>query len=342
MVLICLAQERTIRVCRGGQLAVRHIRYFVMSPEEGGLTMPIRFGCPHCNAIAHIADEYAGRVASCACCGNLMTVPHETNQGGAPTAPHDDVMYIEGGSSSRWGRKLLFWMGAVVCVLLLIALLLPAVQTDRRGPSRRMGCSNNLKQLALAMHNYHDVHGCFPPAYTTDEDGRPMHSWRIFLLPFIECTHLYDQYDFDQPWDSPDNMEVARQMPPCLYCPSGDREDGCTNYVVVIGAPDKFPQTMFTPDRSISFGDMTDGTTNTIMLVEVERGVPWTMPGADLHFDQMTFRINAGPASISSPHSQRAYVALADGRIYPLDNWLQSETLRNLLQPADGNPVDDF
>ena len=111
---------------------------------------------------------------------------------------------------------------------------------------------------------------------------------------------------------------------------------------MVIGDPDKFPQTMFTPDRSISIGDVTDGTSNTIMIVEVERGVPWTMPGADLHFDRMTFRINGGPASISSAHAGIAQVALADGSVYPLDDWLRAETLRNLMQPADGNPVDAF
>ena len=208
--LFCLTQERTFRA--GKTPLIGAIRYFV-TLDDGGGTMSIRFGCPHCNAIAHIADEHAGRVASCACCGNLMTVPHETNQEVAPAAPHDEVMYIEAGSASNWGCRLLFWIGAGICILLLIALLLPAVRTGPRA-SCRMSCSNNLKQIALAMHNYHDVHGCFPPAYTTDENGRPMHSWRIFLLPYIEQQHLYDQYDFDQPWDSPHNMEVARQMPP--------------------------------------------------------------------------------------------------------------------------------
>ena len=92
----------------------------------------------------------------------------------------------------------------LVCGGILLALLLPAVQAAREA-SRRMECSNNLKQISLAMHSYHDVYGSLPPAYTIDEEGRRLHSWRTLLLPYLEAGQIYEQLDLSQPWDSLDN-----------------------------------------------------------------------------------------------------------------------------------------
>ena len=110
---------------------------------------------------------------------------------------------------------------ALLCLCgggILVALLLPAVQAAREA-ARRMQCTNNLKQIALAMHNYHDVHGSFPAAYIADENGRPMHSWRVALLPYLERSDLYNQYNFNEPWDSPGNLKVAEQLPQTYRCP---------------------------------------------------------------------------------------------------------------------------
>ena len=111
---------------------------------------------------------------------------------------------------------------------------------------------------------------------------------------------------------------------------------------MVIGDPDQFPRTMFTPDRLISFGDVADGTSNTILVAEICTAVPWSMPGADLHFERMTFRVNGSPASISSAHSGIAQIALADGSVRTLDTWLDTETLRSLIQPADSNSIGEY
>ncbi len=229
----------------------------------------------------------------------------------------------------------------------LVALLLPAVQAAREA-ARRMQCSNNLKQIALAMHNYNDVYRSLPAGFIADENGKPMHSWRVAILPFIEASNLYDQYNFNEPWDSPNNMRVAQQMPATFRCPSGpDSGPGAnlTHYVAVLSstpADNKPPDSIFGENRWTQFSDIRDGTSNTLMVVEVRDPVPWTKPDDDLHFDQMSFQLNSGPNSIGSYHPAGANASMADGSVRFLSNGLNGETLRLLIQPADGRPVGGF
>src|SRR5262245_60216991 len=82
-----------------------------------------------------------------------------------------------------------FTLVELLVVLFVIAIIVGLLLPARRGSSgggRRMYCSNNLKQIGLALHNYHDKYGALPPAYTVDEDGKPLHSWRTLILPFME------------------------------------------------------------------------------------------------------------------------------------------------------------
>src|SRR5687767_15769954 len=98
----------------------------------------------------------------------------------------------------------LLTLGAIL--LLLAALLLPFSRGGApREAARRMQCGNHLKQIAIALHNYHDVYHCLPPAYTVDAAGKPLHSWRTLILPFSEQKALYDQIDLTKPWDDPAN-----------------------------------------------------------------------------------------------------------------------------------------
>ena len=168
---------------------------------------------------------------------------------------------------------------AVFCLCgggILVALLLPAVQASREA-ARRMQCSNNLKQIGLAMHNYHDVYKGFPAAYIADENGKPLHSWRVALLPYLEQQHLYEQYNFNEPWDSPNNLQVAQQMPEVFRCPDAPSAPGSnlTNYVVIVGDPSQKPiQSLFLPNHWTNFSEITDGTSNTIMVVETSTSSP--------------------------------------------------------------------
>ena len=91
--------------------------------------------------------------------------------------------------------------------------------------------------MGVALLTYHDTYGSFPPAYIADDQGRPMHSWRVLILPYLEEKSLYDRYDFSEPWDGPDNSQLAAEMPKVYRC----RSDSCslsptdTSYLAVVG-----------------------------------------------------------------------------------------------------------
>ena len=107
-------------------------------------------------------------------------------------------------------------MGCLVLILLalcvLAGLLMPSVQQVRES-SLRMACLNNMRQMILAIHNYESANGVLPLACVTDKDGNPMHSWRVLILPFVDENALYAMYDFDEPWDGPNNSKLAAQCP---------------------------------------------------------------------------------------------------------------------------------
>lgn len=154
-----------------------------------------------------------------------------------------------------------------------VSLLLPAVQAAREA-SRRMSSMNNLKQLGLAMHNYHDVYGKFPDQGTKAFAGKPGLSWRVHLLPFLEESELYDQFHMDEPWDSEHNKKLIDQMP-AVYRAPGSKLTNKTNYLTPIGKGAAFES-----GKKLTFFTITDGTSNTIMVVEAsdERAAIWTKP----------------------------------------------------------------
>ena len=190
---------------------------------------------------------------------------------------------------SRPGFSRLELVIVLLIVGVLIVLLLPAVQQDRG--SRRNPCKNNLKQIGLALHNYHDVHGSFPPAIVYGPDGMPWHSWRTLLLPFLERPDLYERYRFDEPWNGPNNNRLAAEAGslPCFHCYADEQAAaGATSYVAVVGEG-----TMWPPDGATTIDDATDGADKTLLVVELsDSGVNWMEP-RDLRLDRMTFEIGA-------------------------------------------------
>jgi len=122
----------------------------------------------------------------------------------------------------------------IAIIGILVALLLPAVQTAREA-ARRVQCSNNLKQIGLASHNYHDVFGCFPPGSITEGPCCTQKSrinWAIALLPYIEQQQLFDLYDHRVYNEDPANEVVRKTFVAAQVCPSdpggGDLQIPCT------------------------------------------------------------------------------------------------------------------
>ena len=158
----------------------------------------------------------------------------------------------------------------------------PCRRSRRRDEaSRRAQSPNNLKQIALSLHNYHDAFGAFPAGYNADADGKPLLSWRVHMLPFIEQAQLYEQFHLDEPWDSPHNKALIEQMPAVYRSPNSTGKPGMSNYLGVSGADGVFVRPQPGQKLGTQFAQITDGTSNTIMTVEVpdESAVIWTKPG---------------------------------------------------------------
>lgn len=166
----------------------------------------------------------------------------------------------------------------------LTALLLPAVQAAREA-ARRAQSSNNLKQIALAMMQFEGQYKYFPAAATYDASGKPLLSWRVFILPYLgpEEGKLYEQFKLDEPWDSPHNRALIEKMPAVFAHAglSGPQYAGKTVYLAPVG-----DQTLINAKQGSRLADCTDGTANTVMLVEAspENAVEWTRP-QDLTID---------------------------------------------------------
>jgi hypothetical protein len=241
----------------------------------------------------------------------------------------------------RWQmsvRGLLVGTFVLTCCMWVLTILSRAVGGAREA-ARRSQCEGHLCQLQMALLNYHDTYGAFPPAYIADANGRPMHSWRVLILPFIGQKSLFDLYDFREPWDGPHNSALLKRMPAIFSCPtrSSDPRE-LTTFVAITG-----PGTMFPGAGSVNLDDVTDGTGVTILFAEVANvDIPWTAP-VDLDARTMSLRVNdPRRAGISSKHPHGAHVCLVDGRRF-LPETVCSDALRTLITIAghDGIGYDD-
>lgn len=238
------------------------------------------------------------------------------------------------------------WLiGLAVVVVLLILLCLPRLQ-EVRTPPGRPACPNNLKQIGISLHNYHDDYGCFPPAYVVDQQGNRMHSWRTLIAPYCEEIVIANVYDFNEPWDGPKNRNAAATPLSTLRCPQATGKNPAeTSYVAVTG-----PGTAWPGEKSTRIADFTDGLPNTILLVELaDTGILWTEP-RDLTIDQALGSAGASPTVPSSRHAEKSgyffrempiagWVLMGDGSVRRLPCGLSRDDLAALLRIDDGGPV---
>ncbi len=196
--------------------------------------------------------------------------------------------------------------------------------------ARRTHAANNLRQIAIALHNYHQQHGRFPPAVLTHYQGRKLKhplSWRVALLPYLGHQKLFDQYRLDEPWDSPSNRKVLQQMPPVYRHPMDPPGTTASAFYVLTG-----PGTVFEGSQGISLGEISDGTAQTILVVEARRNVPWTKP-EDIPFDP-----KQPPPKLGGYFPSGANVLFADGSVRFLGRSVTGESLKWLILRNDKMP----
>lgn len=174
-------------------------------------------------------------------------------------------------------RPTLWGCGAVLLIVagLGYGVFWPAY-LDALRASRRMVSQSRFDQMRLAFFNYHDVHGTFPPSFIPDENGKPMHSWRVLILPFLSEESLWEQYDFDKSWDHPHNLKVAQTMPQWYVSPFSPEEldQGLTPYLAITG-----PDTVLGETEGRTIAELGgDANHKFVMIQYYSQPVHWTEP----------------------------------------------------------------
>jgi hypothetical protein len=212
----------------------------------------------------------------------------------------------------------------------MVGLLLPAVQAAREA-ARRTASMNNARQIALSMMMSEAANGKLPAAAICDKEGKPLLSWRVAMLPYLEENALYREFHLDEPWDSEHNKKLLERMPPVYEVP-GDQaaKPGTTRYLVPAGKGTIFAE----PGKALQLGEVADGTSKTILLVEAEaaKAVPWTKP-EDLPIDP-----KQPHAGLKDARPTGFLAVFADGGVQLIPGDVTAEALAAMFTAA-GNEV---
>jgi prepilin-type processing-associated H-X9-DG protein len=227
----------------------------------------------------------------------------------------------------------------MACGLAALPAGLCSAQQDEKEEKRQAVARDqsvkNLRMIVIAMHNYHDTYKRLPFHAIYDKDGKtPLLSWRVAILPFIEEGPLYNEFKLDEPWDSRHNRQLINKMPK-IYAsvvkdPKGEKGEGVTHYQVFTG-----PDTVFDGAKKMGVANITDGLSNTFMVVEAKEPVLWTRP-SDLEFPKEKDRL----PGLGGLFKEGFHVAFCDGSVRFLSHDNPVATLRALVTPRGGEPVD--
>jgi prepilin-type processing-associated H-X9-DG protein len=213
----------------------------------------------------------------------------------------------------------------------LIGLLLPAVQKTREAASRTQAM-NHFKQVGIAMHSYADTYRNLPTPASTDKNGKALLSWRVAILPYLEQEKLYRQFKLDEPWDSEHNKKLIPLMPKLYENPNAPTEAGMTRFQVVVGGKKGASALFLEPTEKVGFQKVLDGTSNTVMMVEGEKAVPWTKP------EDASIDANGGPPRLFR-HASGHIVLFADGSVRILSPTIREATLKALITRDGAEPI---
>ena len=223
----------------------------------------------------------------------------------------------------------------LLCAAIPVAMLfLPWLSTLGPAGSReaavRAQCVNNLKQIDLALMNYESAQGAFPPRVHRDRQGRPLLSWRVLILPYLEQSDLFSRFHLDEPWDSPHNRTLIDRIPSTYICPSQAEWTRNQTLYQVLDGSGAFLDTS-APTR---FVQIADGPSNTIAVLEGPQPVPWTSP------QDIPFRVDGPVTGWEAAHLGGFNAAFVDGSVRFQKSTIRESVLKALATRAGGEVID--
>jgi hypothetical protein len=205
----------------------------------------------------------------------------------------------------------------------------PGMAAAGAGPVGGMMSENNLKQIGLAFHNYAGANNGKVPADIKGPDGKPLLSWRVVILPYMEGGGLYNKFKLNEPWDSPNNKPLLAQMPQIYALPSRPAP-GKTHYKMYTG-----PGTLFSGNPVMLPGSFQKGTSNMILAVEANQPVDWSKP-EDINFRQL-----ADPVFPLLFQNGVCNAVFWDGSIHKIKQTVQPQNLANAITPTGTGTYQD-
>jgi len=228
-------------------------------------------------------------------------------------------------------------LATLVILGVLGAFFLPSIRrTGARDAARRMQCTNNLKQIRLALEHYQEEHGALPPAYTVDGNGQPLHSWRTLILPYLDEQALYETIDLSRPWNHPANAEAYAATIHSYTCPSGTVLPGQTTSLALVGE-----DCVLHPTRPRRLEEIKDGLPNTLVVVEVsaDQAVHWMNPEDSANRFLLSFNDNMELLH-SVAGSQGIQSLQMDGRVRFLPPTVTQQTREALTTIAGDDDIE--
>jgi hypothetical protein len=311
--------------------------------------------CPSCSAPLNVPDRHAGRILNCPKCRVAFTAGTPSLSSEAVSAqpapapvPRAESRPPHDVSKQQGPGKLLLLIGiptamaALLCcggagaVGMIVYNTHKAVQEERRKAEaarriqeQKTANANKLTQIVLAMHTYHDVYKRFPAQAIYSKDNKtPLLSWRVAILPSIGEVALYNQFRLDEPWDSTHNKALLSRMPTVYAAPAGlEASDPTTTYFQVFTGPN----TVFDDPRGKPLTSITDGTSNTFLVVDAGTAVLWTKP------EDLPFVPTAPLPKLGGRFNDGFHAALADGRVAFIRNGSPCATEVNLRAMITAN-----
>ncbi len=299
--------------------------------------MAFLFTCPHCRTQTQVEDRYSGCSGECVTCGKPIEIPR--------FAPKRVVR--RNGALSKVSKPF-GWIVAASVVLVMLGCLVFAIfrfggQTVQQLSSNRSRNQSmeNLKKIADALNAYAAEHKTYPPPALLDDAGKPLLSWRVLILPYLDEKDLYNKFNLKEDWTSPTNIQASYQMPSVFSHPDSAQlvSGSISDYYLVVGA-----NTLFPPQGPLRPDQIVDSPSQTLLVVEGQPSVStglWTEP-IDLNFAKMSGQINGSrkddPGQLMD---EGAAIATVDGRGHFLPSTTSITVFNALVTPAGGEPLPD-